>query len=101
MAARALAVRVRPPNFFRTAMSGARMAGIEDEKVSAEKPDERTVRRSWKGRAMTLLPLGAALRLENKAHNRRLSHCRRVYSIITWHSTSTEICERRSIADVS
>jgi len=28
------------------AVSGSRMAGIEDEKVSAEKPDERTVRRS-------------------------------------------------------
>ena len=56
-------------------MSGAKMAGIEDVRVSAEQPDEHRVGRSQKGGALTILPLGAALRMENKAHSRGLSHC--------------------------
>ena len=51
------------------------------------------------GDALTLPTLKAALAIENGLRSRGLSHCRRVYFIITWHSTSTGIRERRSIAN--
>ena len=84
-------------------MAASRSAaiGTEDVKVHREAPDGRTVRRSLLGAAQTPLSLGAALRVGNQAHNRQLGHCRRVYFIIIRHSTSTVICERRSISDVS
>ena len=40
------------------------------------------------GKAMTLVSLGTALSDENKGRTHRLALCRRVYSIITWHSSS-------------
>ena len=40
------------------------------------------------GDAMTLLSLGTALSVENNGRTHRFALCRRVYSIITWHSTS-------------
>ena len=52
------------------------------------------------GDALTVAALKArALAIENGERSRGLSHCRRAYSIITWHSAPTEICERRSIAN--
>ena len=72
-------------------MSGARMAGIKDAKVSAGQPDEHRVRRSWMGDALTLPTLKAALTIENGERSRGFSQRRRAYFIITWHSTSVEI----------
>ena len=51
------------------------MAGIEDEKVSAEHPHEHRVRRSWKGVALTLSALKAALGIEIGPRSRGLSLC--------------------------
>ena len=53
------------------------------------------------GDAMTLLSLGTALSVENKGRTHRLALCRRVYSIITWHSTSLLILPLHGIANVS
>ena len=75
--------------------------GTEDEKVQLGAPEERTLSRSWMGDAMTLPALKAALAIENGEHSRGFSQRRRAYFIITRHSTSTGICERRSSADVS
>ena len=75
------------------------MAGIEDEKVSAEHPNEHRVRRSWMGDALTLPALKAALAIENGERSREFSQRRRAYFIITWHSAPTGICEGRSIAN--
>ena len=53
------------------------------------------------GDAMTLLSPGTALSVENKGRTHRLALCRRVYSIITWHSTSLLILPLHGIANVS
>ncbi len=53
------------------------------------------------GDALTLPTLKAALAIENGLRSRGLSHCRRVYFIITWHSTSTEMWSGAGIANVS
>ena len=89
-----------PPSKFQcVAMSGARMAGIEDVRVSAEQPDEHRVGRSWKGGALTLSALKAALAIENGERSRKFSQRRRAYFRLAWHSAPTGICERRSIAN--
>ena len=53
------------------------------------------------GDAMTLLSPGTALSDENKGRTHRLALCRRVYSIITWHSSSFFFLPLHSIANVS
>ena len=53
------------------------------------------------GEAMPLLSLGTALSVDNKGRTHRLALCRRVYSIITWHSSSIFILPLRGIANVS
>ena len=53
------------------------------------------------GDAMSLLSLGTALSVENKGRTHRLALCRRVYSIITWHSTSLLILPLHGIINVS
>ena len=53
------------------------------------------------GDAMTLLSLGTALSVENKGRTHRLALCRRVYSIITWHSKSLLILPLHGIINVS
>ena len=65
-------------------MSGARMAGIEDETVSAGNPGEHRVRRSWMGDALTLPVLKAALAIEIGERSRGFSQRRRAYFIITY-----------------
>ena len=53
------------------------------------------------GKAMTLVSLGTALSVENNGRAHRFALCRRVYSIITWHSTSLLILPLRGIINVS
>ena len=53
------------------------------------------------GDAMTLLSPGTALSDENKGRTHRLALCRRVYCIITWHSTLFFILPLHGIANVS
>ena len=53
------------------------------------------------GKAMTLVSLGTALSVDIKGRTHRLALCRRVYSIITWHSSSIFILPLRGIANVS
>ena len=53
------------------------------------------------GDAMTLPSPSTALSVENKGRTHRFALCRRVYSIITWHSSSIFILPLRGIANVS
>ena len=53
------------------------------------------------GDAMTLISLGTALSDENKGRTHQLALCRRVYCIITWHSTLFFILPLHGIANVS
>ena len=53
------------------------------------------------GDAMTLLSPGTALSVDNEGRTHRLALCRRVYSIITWHSTSLLILPLHGIINVS
>ena len=53
------------------------------------------------GDAMTLLSPGTALSDENKGRTHRLALCRRVYSIIAWHSSSIFILLLHGVANVS
>ena len=53
------------------------------------------------GDAMTLVSLGTDISVDNKGRTHRLALCRRVYSIITWHSTLFFILPLRGIANVS
>ena len=55
------------------AASRASAIGTEDERVHREAPEEHRVSRSWMGDALTLLPLGAALQIEDGVHSRRLT----------------------------
>ena len=50
---------------------------------------------------MTLLSLRTVLSVENEGRTHRLALCRRVYSIITWHSSSIFILPLRGIINVS
>ena len=84
-------------------MAASRSAaiGTEDERVHREAPEEHRVSRSWMGDALTLLPLCAALQIEDGVHSRRLSHCRRAYSISMWQPHVSGICALRGVANVS
>ena len=53
------------------------------------------------GDAMTLPSPSTALSVENKGRTHRFAPCRRVYSIITWHSTSLLILPLHGIINVS
>ena len=57
--------------------------------------------KSWMGdaRVEPSNAQGSTLAIEKGERSRGFSQRRRAYFIITWHSTSTEICERRSIAN--
>ena len=81
-------------------MSGAKIAGIEVRTAAENSPSERRVGRSWKGAALTVLRLCAALGIEDGVRTHRLGHCRRVLSILSWHSLVSEICAVRGIVIV-
>ena len=53
------------------------------------------------GDAMTLPSPSTAFSVENKGRTHRFALCRRVYSIITWHSTSLLILPLHGIINVS
>ena len=53
------------------------------------------------GDAMTLPSPSTALSVDNKGRTHRLAPCRRVYSIITWHSLVFFILPLRGVANVS
>ena len=52
------------------------------------------------GRGADVLLVGAALGIEDGVRKRRLGHCRRVLSILSWHSLVSEICAVRGIVIV-
>ena len=95
--ARSFRVRLRRPGCDRAARSSA--IGTEDTALRNELGERAPSGEVIEGRGADVLLVGAALGIEDGVRKRRLGHCRRVLSILSWHSLVSEICAVRGIVN--